>query len=170
MMFLNSPYSKLANFRSDVYNYELVHLLRMVSCVYYRVDTTHRMTNKHHVTQLQIFEENFEVKNIVVMDNSKLSHLNSIPDAIIGSNVGIAGGAMFANVTLYNSEVKATLADRRIRTGLKMFSTILGDNVQIGANAVVGPGAVLEQESVVYPCVRFNGYAPRGTAVKENSY
>ena len=111
-----------------------------------------------------------ELKNHVAMNRSKLSHLNSLPDAIVGNDVGVAGGAMFANVTLYNSEVKASLADTRVRTGLKMFSTVIGDRVQVGANAVLGPGAVLEQDSVVYPCVRFNGFAPKGAAVKDNSY
>jgi bifunctional UDP-N-acetylglucosamine pyrophosphorylase/glucosamine-1-phosphate N-acetyltransferase len=111
-----------------------------------------------------------EVKNTAVMAGSNLSHMVGVFDAIIGRGVNVGGGAMFANSQLYGKAVKATLSDRRIDTDLQHFSTILADSVQLGANVVLGPGAILDRGSSVYPCTRFHGYAAEGEAVKTHSY
>lgn len=111
-----------------------------------------------------------EVKNTAVMAGSNLSHMVGVFDAIIGRGVNVGGGAMFANSQLYGKAVKATLSDRRIDTDLQHFSTILADGVQLGANVVLGPGAILDRGSSVYPCTRFHGYAAEGEAVKTHSY
>jgi len=86
-----------------------------------------------------------ELKSSFMFPGSKIAHLNFVGDSIIGSGVNIEAGAIIAN---YRNE----LADKAIRiklntgvidTGANKFGALIGDNVRIGANAVVAPGALI---------------------------
>lgn len=86
-----------------------------------------------------------ELKTTFMFSGSKAAHLNFIGDSILGSGVNVEAGAMIAN---YRNE----LDDKRIRilfegapldTGVDKFGALAGDDVKIGANAVIAPGAIL---------------------------
>jgi UDP-N-acetylglucosamine diphosphorylase / glucose-1-phosphate thymidylyltransferase / UDP-N-acetylgalactosamine diphosphorylase / glucosamine-1-phosphate N-acetyltransferase / galactosamine-1-phosphate N-acetyltransferase len=92
-----------------------------------------------------------EVKTTFMFSGSKIAHLSFVGDSVIGRNVNIEAGAMLAN---YRNEK----TDKRIRfhwlgtlidTGVDKFGAILGDNVKIGANAVIAPGAALAPNAIV---------------------
>ena len=42
-------------------------------------------------------------------------------------------------------------------TGLKKFGAILGDGAEVGCNAVLNPGTILGQRSLVMPAIAFGG-------------
>lgn len=92
-----------------------------------------------------------ELKTSFMFPESKIAHLNFVGDSIIGSSVNIEAGAVIAN---YRNE----LADKTIRiacegevidTGVTKFGSLVGDNVRIGANAVVAPGALIRPGSEI---------------------
>lgn len=104
-----------------------------------------------------------ELKTSVMLRGSKLAHLNFVGDSILGADVNIEAGAMIAN---YRNEK----ADKRIRivvpddpalaaifgppgtvldTGVDKFGALVGDHSRLGANAVVAPGAILGQRTIV---------------------
>ena len=92
-----------------------------------------------------------EVKSSFLCANSKAAHLSFIGDSIIGENVNIEAGTILAN---YRNEWKAKEiicldGMNIIHTGQNKFGSLLGDGCRIGANAVLAPGTVLKQGSII---------------------
>ena len=54
----------------------------------------------------------------------------------------------------------------RVETSLKKFGAILGDNVEIGCNSVLNPGAVIGRGSRVYPLSMVRGAVPESSIYK----
>ncbi len=75
-----------------------------------------------------------ELKNAKIAKNSNVCHLSYVGDAIIGSNVNIGAGTIFAN---YNSITKE-----------KKQSKLL-DNVSIGSNSVIVAPVEIKQNAFV---------------------
>jgi UDP-N-acetylglucosamine diphosphorylase / glucose-1-phosphate thymidylyltransferase / UDP-N-acetylgalactosamine diphosphorylase / glucosamine-1-phosphate N-acetyltransferase / galactosamine-1-phosphate N-acetyltransferase len=92
-----------------------------------------------------------ELKTTFMFGRSKTAHLNFVGDSVLGRNVNIEAGAMIAN---YRNE-RADKAiwfwhnGQRFETGVDKFGAMVPDNVRIGANAVVAPGAVLQRNAIV---------------------
>ncbi len=92
-----------------------------------------------------------ELKTSFMFAGSKVAHLSFVGDSIIGARVNIEAGAVVAN---YRNE----FSDKRIRilwngenidTGVEKFGALLGDDVRIGANSVIAPGAILSPGTIV---------------------
>ncbi|MGB1567681.1 MAG: hypothetical protein ACPHBQ_04305, partial [Candidatus Poseidoniaceae archaeon] len=58
------------------------------------------------------------------------------------------------------------LNDVRRETGLRKFGAILGDNAQIGCNAVTNPGTVLGKSCMVHPNTTVGGYHADDSVVR----
>ena len=54
-------------------------------------------------------------------------------------------------------------------TGLRKFGALLGDNVDVGCNAVLNPGTIIGRGSVVYPNVNWRGVLPQNMIVKNKA-
>lgn len=92
-----------------------------------------------------------EAKTVMMFEGSKLAHLSFAGDSIIGSRSNIEGGAIIAN---YRNElaIKNILIgrnDKILDTGVEKFGALLGDDVRLGANSVIAPGALIEKGQVV---------------------
>ena len=92
-----------------------------------------------------------ELKSTIMLSGSKAAHLNFVGDSLIGCGVNIEAGAMIANYR--NERADKRIFVRRshevIDTGVTKFGALVGDNVRIGANAVIAPGALLEPGRIV---------------------
>jgi NDP-sugar pyrophosphorylase family protein len=92
-----------------------------------------------------------EIKSSLIFDSSALAHFNFVGDSILGSSVNMEAGAVIANH--YNDrrekEITVTFENQKIKTGVSKFGALVGDNVKIGANAVLSPGTILEPEQIV---------------------
>jgi bifunctional UDP-N-acetylglucosamine pyrophosphorylase/glucosamine-1-phosphate N-acetyltransferase len=75
-----------------------------------------------------------ELKNAKIASNTNVCHLSYVGDAIVGSNVNIGAGTIFAN---YNSITK----EKKIST--------LHDGVSIGSNSVIVAPVELEENAFV---------------------
>ena len=86
-----------------------------------------------------------ELKTSFMFSGSKIAHLNFIGDSIIGSSVNIEAGAIVANYRneLADKTIRIKLGSEVIDTRVSKFGALIGDNVRIGANAVVAPGALI---------------------------
>ena len=94
---------------------------------------------------------NCELKTTFMFAGSKVAHLSFVGDSIIGAGANIEAGAIVAN---YRNELvdKSILIVRQgstIATGVEKFGALIGDEVRIGANAVIAPGALLDRLTVV---------------------
>jgi UDP-N-acetylglucosamine diphosphorylase / glucose-1-phosphate thymidylyltransferase / UDP-N-acetylgalactosamine diphosphorylase / glucosamine-1-phosphate N-acetyltransferase / galactosamine-1-phosphate N-acetyltransferase len=92
-----------------------------------------------------------EVKAALIMAESALAHFNYVGDSIVGSKVNLEAGAVVANDLNEHElrDVVVYIGGVAIPTGVPKFGALIGDEVRIGANAVLSPGTVLEPREVV---------------------
>lgn len=97
-----------------------------------------------------------ELKNVILFDNVQVPHFNYVGDSILGYRSHLGGGAVTSNVKSDKTLVTISHGAERVETGLKKCGAMVGDEVEIGCNAVLNPGTVVGRNSNVYPtsCVR----------------
>lgn len=100
-----------------------------------------------------------EVKNSVLLPNSKAPHFNYVGDSIIGFGANIGAGAKLANVRNDKREVLVMLENgERTPTGLRKLGALIGDGANLGCNVVTNPGSVVPSESMVGPNETVSGW------------
>jgi bifunctional N-acetylglucosamine-1-phosphate-uridyltransferase/glucosamine-1-phosphate-acetyltransferase GlmU-like protein len=111
-----------------------------------------------------------EMKNAVMLHDAKAGHFAYIGDSILGNDVNLGAGTRCANLKITQSEVTVRARERVYKTGLKKFGAILGDNVQIGCNAVTSPGVLMGRSSLVYPNINVpGGFYPARSIISRRS-
>lgn len=92
-----------------------------------------------------------EVKTSFMFSGAKVAHLSFVGDSIIGARVNIEAGAVVANYRneLDNKHIRIVWNDTIIDTEVDKFGALIGDDVRIGANSVIAPGAILAPRSVI---------------------
>ena len=108
-----------------------------------------------------------ELKNVILFDNVQVPHFNYVGDSILGYKSHLGAGVITSNVKSDSSPVSVSCGETRIETGLKKFGAILGDNVEIGCNAVMNPGTVIGPKTTVYPLSMTRGFIPAGSIYKK---
>jgi UDP-N-acetylglucosamine diphosphorylase / glucose-1-phosphate thymidylyltransferase / UDP-N-acetylgalactosamine diphosphorylase / glucosamine-1-phosphate N-acetyltransferase / galactosamine-1-phosphate N-acetyltransferase len=117
-----------------------------------------------------------ELKNSVLFKHVQVPHFNYIGDSILGNYSHLGAGAKISNVLLIKNkkeiikqqetakeklskEIKIKNTDGNwINTGLKKFGAIIGDYAEIGVNATLNPGTLLEMGIFVPSSVSIGGY------------
>lgn len=98
-----------------------------------------------------------EVKNSIFFTGVQIAHFNYVGDSIMGNRSHLAAGAKIANVRISGGPVRIRTEEQTIDTGLSKFGAILGDDAEVGCNAVLNPGSILGRKSIVYPLVNWRG-------------
>ena len=100
-----------------------------------------------------------EVKGSCFLDGAKAGHFAYVGDSIIGCNANLGAGTKLANLKLNGRTVKFQFPhSKRIESsGLRKFGSIIGDDAQIGCNAVLSPGSLLLPKTMVMPCKHHHG-------------
>lgn len=111
-----------------------------------------------------------EIKNSVLLDGCQIAHFNYVGDSVLGNRVHMAAGSIIANVRITKGTVfvRSTNGEKS-DTGREKFGAMLGDDVQIGCNAVINPGSIVCKHSIVYPLVSWRGVLPEGMLAKSSS-
>ena len=104
-----------------------------------------------------------EFKNCLLMDNVQVPHFSYVGDSILGNRAHLGAGAICSNLRFDQQPVVIRLADAMHDTGLKKFGAILGDDAEVGCNAVLNPGTLLGKRALVSPAISVSGYIPAGT-------
>lgn len=99
-----------------------------------------------------------ETKNAIFLDGAKAAHFAYVGDSILGNNTNLGAGVKCANLRFDGQPILLRLGDQKIETGRRKLGLILGDDAQIGCNAVPGPGTLMEKRSCALPCLSFNGF------------
>lgn len=81
-----------------------------------------------------------EIKNSIVMDGTHVSHLSYVGDSIVGRNVNIGAGTIFANLRLDEKSVGMNIRGKNINSGRKKLGAVVGDNAKLGVNVTIMPG------------------------------
>lgn len=113
-----------------------------------------------------------EIKNSILMNHVEASHFNYVGDSILGSYINMGAGSRLANVQFrslqekmknFISSIEIPLESGTISTRFSKFGAIIGDNSEIGCNAVVCPGALIGKDNWIYPnCTVPKGFHPPG--------
>ena len=90
-----------------------------------------------------------EVKNSIIMDGSKVPHINYVGDSIIGERVNLGAGTKIANLRLDGRPIAVTLKGKTVQTGLRKLGAIIGDDVRIGINASIDTGTIIGEETFI---------------------
>jgi len=107
-----------------------------------------------------------ETKQAVFLDLSSAGHFAYVGDSILGNRVNLGAGTKLANFRVFPGDVNVTtLAGELVPTGLEKLGAVLGDDVQIGCNAVTAPGTVVGRGSRVYALASLKGTIPPRTLV-----
>ncbi len=88
-----------------------------------------------------------EVKNSIVMADTKIPHFNYLGDTIVGTGCNFGAGTKVANLRHDHDTVKVCGMDSR----RKKFGAIIGDNVQLGINCSVNVGTVIGSDVQIAP-------------------
>ena len=107
-----------------------------------------------------------ELKNVVLFNKVQVPHYNYVGDSILGYKAHMGAGSITSNVKADKQLVKVHTGNEHIETRLKKFGAMLGDNVEVGCNAVLNPGTVIGRESNVYPTSMVRGFVPAKSIFK----
>lgn len=107
-----------------------------------------------------------EIKNSILFDETKIPHFNYIGDSILGYRAHFGAGSLTSNVKSDESNVSVTINDIKYNTNMKKVGSIVGDNVEIGCNAVLTPGVVIGRNSTIYPLTMVRGEIGSNKIVK----
>ena len=101
-----------------------------------------------------------EFKNCLLMDGVQVPHFSYVGDSILGNRAHLAAGAVLSNLRLDQKPVTVRLPEGIADTGLRKLGAILGEDAEVGCNAVLQPGTLLGKRSLVMPTLAFGGYLP----------
>jgi bifunctional UDP-N-acetylglucosamine pyrophosphorylase/glucosamine-1-phosphate N-acetyltransferase len=88
-----------------------------------------------------------EVKNSIVMKNSKIPHHNYVGDSIIGEQCNFGAGTKIANLRLDKNNITAAGID----TKRHKLGAIIGDRVETGINACINVGTMIGNDTHIGP-------------------
>ena len=101
-----------------------------------------------------------EYKQCLLMDKVETAHFNYVGDSILGSRSHLGAGAICANLRLERKPVVVQGPEGPIPTGLRKFGAIIGEEAEVGCNAVLNPGTLLGRRSLVMPAMAYGGCLP----------
>ncbi len=110
-----------------------------------------------------------EVKNSLLFNHVVAPHFNYIGDSILGFKAHLGAGVKISNFKLVPSNVIIETDGQRLDTGLRKFGALIGDNAEVGCNAVLNPGSIVGRNSVVYPNTNWRGVLAANLIVKNKS-
>jgi NDP-sugar pyrophosphorylase family protein len=110
-----------------------------------------------------------EVKNSILFNHAVAPHFNYIGDSILGHKAHLGAGVKISNVKLVPGNITVEIDGRPFDTGLRKFGALLGDQTDIGCNAVLNPGSIIGRGSVVYPNTNWRSILPANMIAKNKS-
>ena len=107
-----------------------------------------------------------ELKNCILSDKVQVPHFNYVGDSILGYKAHLGAGAITSNVKGDRTPVCIKNDDEIIETGSRKLGAVLGDYAEVGCNAVITPGCIIGQRSIIYPTALVRGVIPSDSLVK----
>lgn len=104
-----------------------------------------------------------EFKHALLFNGCQVPHFSYVGDSILGNRAHFGAGVICSNLRLDQQPVVVRTASATFETGLRKFGTILGDEAEVGCNAVLNPGSILGRRALVTPAIGFSGVLPAAT-------
>lgn len=106
-----------------------------------------------------------EIKHSILLDNAHAAHFAYVGDTILGNRVNLGAGVKCANFRFDGKGIR--VAEKE--SGMRKLGAIIGDDVQMGCNAVTMPGTLIGKRSYLYPCLNIRGVIPQDSIIKQGS-
>jgi UDP-N-acetylglucosamine diphosphorylase/glucosamine-1-phosphate N-acetyltransferase len=103
-----------------------------------------------------------EIKNSVIMEETRIPHFNYIGDSVIGRGCNFGAGTKVANLRHDHRPVVI----RSINTRREKIGTIIGDNVRFGINCSINVGSVIGSGTSIAPHSLVEGWIDEETTVR----
>ncbi|MBL9205309.1 MAG: UDP-N-acetylglucosamine diphosphorylase [Opitutaceae bacterium] len=110
-----------------------------------------------------------EFKNCLLLDGVQVPHFSYVGDSVLGNRSHLGAGVILSNLRLDRKPIVVHADGLVQETGLRKFGAILGDEAEVGCNAVLNPGSILGKRALVMPTVAFSGVLPANTLAKVRS-
>ena len=98
-----------------------------------------------------------ELKNCWLFNHAVVPHFNYVGDSVLGFKTHLGAGVKVSNFKLMADNINAVIDGNVIDTGLRKFGALIGDEADIGCNAVLNPGSIIGRCSVIYPNTNWRG-------------
>ncbi len=92
-----------------------------------------------------------EIKNTIVMNNTRIPHLSYVGDSILGEACSLGAGTITANLRFDEAQIKSKVSGSRVDSGRKKLGAVLGDGVKTGINVSTFPGVKVGRGSWIGP-------------------
>ena len=107
-----------------------------------------------------------EIKNSILMKDTKAPHHNYVGDSIVGENSNLGSGTKIANLRLDKKEIVVVHKGVKINTGRKKLGAIIGSNVNTGINTSINAGTILGNNIKIGPNALVSGtYESQSTII-----
>src|SRR5258705_745044 len=106
-----------------------------------------------------------EIKNSLLFNHAVAPHFNYVGDSILGYRAHLGAGVKISNFKLTPGKIFVELEGKPFDTVLRKFGALLGDNPDIGCNAVLDPGSIIGRASIIYPNTNWRGVLPENMIV-----
>jgi NDP-sugar pyrophosphorylase family protein len=107
-----------------------------------------------------------ELKNALLFNHASVPHFNYVGDSVLGYRAHLGAGVKISNVKLVKGNILVEAEGKSIDTGLRKFGALVGDDSEIGCNAVLNPGSIIGRGSVIYSNTNWRGVLPPNSIVK----
>ncbi len=103
-----------------------------------------------------------EIKNSIIMRDTRIPHFNYIGDSIVGSGCNFGAGTKVANLR----HDHGTVIIRGVNTRRVKMGAVIGDDVRFGINCSVNVGTVVASRVSVAPHTAIEGWIDEDTKVR----
>jgi NDP-sugar pyrophosphorylase family protein len=110
-----------------------------------------------------------ELKNALLFNGCQVPHFNYVGDSILGHKAHLGAGVILSNLKSFPGNITVEQDGVPFDTGLRKFGALIGDDAEIGCNAVLNPGSIIGRCSVIYPTVNWRGILPANMIVKSKA-
>jgi bifunctional UDP-N-acetylglucosamine pyrophosphorylase/glucosamine-1-phosphate N-acetyltransferase len=86
-----------------------------------------------------------------IFQEGATTHSGYFGDSIFGRNTKIGAGTITSNVRLDRGEIISLVKGKKIKTGLKSFGTVIGEDTKIGTKVNIMPGKFIGSNCIIYP-------------------
>jgi len=114
-----------------------------------------------------------ELRQILVLDQSNIPHLNCFFTSLLGNQVQIGGDTHTANRLLNGKEVAIRVnsegATQWFPTGQVLFGAVIGDDSIVSGGCLLQAGTIIGRRSLILPQCSISGYVPNDSFVRPKS-
>ncbi len=110
-----------------------------------------------------------ELKNVILFNKALVPHYNYVGDSILGYKAHMGAGSITSNVKSDKRLVVVKNGKQQIKTELKKFGAMIGDEVEIGCGSILNPGSVIGKKSNIYPLSSVRGVIPEKSIYKNKN-